>query len=156
MDLFFIFGAKYLFILSLIIGVIFFFKSEPEIKKKILVFTLIVLPLAFIISVAAREIYFNPRPFVVGGFEPLIPHEPDNGFPSDHALLVAAVAAIVSVFDKKYSLWLWIIAIVVSLSRVYAGVHHFTDVLGSFAIAIGAAWAAYATIGIWRRKQTNS
>src|SRR3989344_88364 len=119
MDVFFIFGAKYLFVLSPFILVYFFFKISSEKRKQILIFTCVSLPLTYLAGLLARELYFNPRPFVVGGFEPLIPHAPDNGFPSDHILLLSALASLVLVYDKKFSITFWSIVLLVGLSRMY-------------------------------------
>ena len=54
-------------------------------------------------------------------FEPLIPHEPDNGFPSDHTLLGGAIASLLLPFEKRLSAGAWILTVVFGLCRVYAG-----------------------------------
>ena len=141
-----IFGAKYLFVLSPLLVAWFFYKASRESRKKVIIFTLITLPLAFIIAVTARHFYFNPRPFVVLGFEPLISHTPDNGFPSDHVLLLGTLASIMLFFNRKWSIPLWIITLLVGISRVYAGVHHVVDIGGSILIALLSATYAYAII----------
>ena len=71
----------------------------PEIfisyAKKVLPLGVISLPLTYVLGVIARSLYFNPRPFMVSGVEPLISHAADNGFPSDHTLLLASIASLV-------------------------------------------------------------
>jgi undecaprenyl-diphosphatase len=134
MDTFFIFGAEYLYIASLIIG-LFFFIRFPE-KRKIIIFGAISLVLTFIVAKILNQVITNPRPFVVGNFTPLIPHAPDNGFPSDHMLLVSAIPAIIIYYSRKYAVLLWIIAIAVGISRIYVGVHHPIDIEASASIAI--------------------
>lgn len=134
--------------------------------KKNLTFITFCLLLAFALSRIAGSLYYNPRPFTVSGVEPLIPHVPDNGFPSDHTLLFATLAAIAWYYDKRFSVLLWILALGVGAFRIYAGVHHPIDIAGSIAIALIAVWAAYAIIHkLWnknpslentRDKQTNS
>ena len=157
MDVFFIFGAKYLFVLSPFILVYFFFKISSEKRKQILIFTCVSLPLTYLAGLLARELYFNPRPFVVGGFEPLIPHTPDNGFPSDHILLLSALASLVLVYDKKFSITFWSIVLLVGLSRMYVGVHYFIDVLGSVLIALIFTLVAYAIIHkLWNKNNQAS
>ncbi len=136
MDSLFIFGAKYLFALSIIIAGGYFLLQSRPIQKKMVIFGFVSAVLTFLIALIARSIYTNPRPFVVQHFTPLIPHAPDNGFPSDHALLVGLIAAVIYPFSRKISAALWLIAIVVAGSRVYVGVHHSIDVVGSFVIAI--------------------
>lgn len=135
MNLFFIFGAKYLvFIIALIAGV-FFFKKPRKVQKHMALFAVIALPAIYIAAKIGNMLYNDPRPFVVGNFIPLIPHAPDNGFPSDHTLISSAIAAIICPFNKKLALVLWALALLVGLSRVFVGVHHLIDILGSMVIA---------------------
>jgi undecaprenyl-diphosphatase len=145
-DPLFIFGAEKLFILSPLVAAYFFYKLPRETQKEVVIFAFFSLPLTFILGMFVREIYFNPRPFVVGGFGPLISHAPDNGFPSDHVLLVSAIASIVTFYSKKYAIALWIIALLVGISRMYVGVHHSLDVLGSIFIALLCANIVYAVM----------
>lgn len=143
MDSLFIFGAEYLYIASVFGLAYIFVKLPKEDRKEFLVFTLVVFALSFCLAVLGRQIYDNPRPFVVESFQPLIPHEADNGFPSDHTLLVAAIASVIMFFRKRAAVILWVIAITVAVSRVYVGVHHFVDVIGSMLIASFSAWAVH-------------
>ncbi len=132
-DNFFIFGAKYLYLLSVAISFTYFLKSID--KKKLFKLGIIVLPVSYLLALLARSLYYNPRPFVAQNFNPLIDHIADNGFPSDHTLLVASLAVWATLLNRKLGLTLWIIALVVAVSRVYVGVHHTVDVLGSMVIS---------------------
>lgn len=143
MDLFFIFSAKYLFFLVILVAGVYFFRQPRDVQKKIAVFSLISLPIIYLLAVFAGHIYYDPRPFVVGNFTPLIPHAADNGFPSDHALLVSAIAAIIMYFHRRVSAVLWVLAIIVSLARVYVGVHHLADIIGSFVISLVVTFVVY-------------
>ncbi|MEX0919395.1 MAG: phosphatase PAP2 family protein, partial [Parcubacteria group bacterium] len=149
-DLIFIFGAKYLFIISIILICWMWFSAYEENKKNIIIVGMVALPLAFVLSLTARSLYDNPRPFVVGNFEPLISHERDNGFPSDHALLVGTLAALTLFFDRRLAVAMWTIAFFVGVSRVYVGVHHPEDVLASFFIALISVYATHLFLS--RRK----
>ncbi len=157
MDALIIFGAKYLFILSPLICLYLFYKASDEVRREILIFAGITLPIAFILSVIARNLYFNPRPFVVGEFIPLISHTPDNGFPSDHILLLASLAMVgVRFFSYKFMISLWGITLIVGITRILAGVHHSIDIMGSILIAILSGEVAYAIIHkLWNKNQTN-
>ncbi len=134
-DLFFIFGAKYLFLAIIAIAFIYFLSQPKTTKKRIIIFSVVTLPLAYIVAKILSTFYYDPRPFVVGNFVPLIPHAPDNGFPSDHTLISAAFAAVLFPFNKKVAIVASILALIVGISRVYVGVHHPIDILGSIAIA---------------------
>jgi undecaprenyl-diphosphatase len=135
MNIVLVFCAKYLFIIPFIIAAIFFFRQSRALQIKIVVFGLACAAISYLIALIAGQLYFDPRPFVVGHFKPLIEHDTENGFPSDHVLLVSTVAAVVTVFNKKISLLLWFFSIVIAIARVYAGVHHIIDVVGSIFIA---------------------
>jgi undecaprenyl-diphosphatase len=140
----YIFGAKYLFLASIIIAVYYFLKIEK--KKEFFKFAIFSLPLSLAIAKIFNLIYFDPRPFVVNNFEPLIKHAVDNGFPSDHTLLAASLAALVTVFDCKIGGLLWLIALAVGISRVLVGVHHIIDIVGSIVISIISAAVVYYSI----------
>jgi len=135
-DLIFIFGAKYLYLIIIIISFIWFLIQPKPRQREILIVTCICLPLILIISALASNLYDSPRPFAAGHFQPLIPHKADNGFPSHHMLLASGVSAIIFLFDWRASLILWVLALFVGLSRVYAGVHHIIDIAGSVLISI--------------------
>src|SRR5947209_4934856 len=98
-----IFGAKYLFLFILATAVVWFFKQPRSKQKEILLYSIVSLPIIYAVLKIAALFYFDARPFVVGHFAPLLPHEPDNGFPSDHTILSAAAASIVFPYNKKIS-----------------------------------------------------
>ncbi len=142
MDNLIIFSAKYVYVIEVILAIIYFFLQGRNKQKSIVALSIIFLPLAYILAQVIAAFYFDPRPFVVGHFTSLIPHAPDNGFPSDHMLLTSAIASILFVYNKKIGTLAWMIAIIVGISRVYAGIHHLTDIVGSATIAIVSIWIA--------------
>ncbi len=98
--------------------------------------------LSFLGAQIAAALYNDPRPFVVGHYRPLIAHAADNGFPSDHSLLAAAIVAVVA-----FARWLWTLPFVllggmVEAARIGAGLHHPIDVIGSDVVVIIAALVA--------------
>lgn len=135
-NLIIVFGAKYLIFLLLLLVVIFFFKQTALIKKQLIIMGLISLPLIYLVAKLGSMLYFNSRPFVAGGFLPLIPHSPDNGFPSDHVLLSSALAMVIFYYKQKSGLIIMTLSILVGISRVLAGVHHSIDIIGSIVISI--------------------
>lgn len=135
-NLIYIFWAKYLFVFIIIFFWIYFLIQNREKQLEMIKFAIIVLPLIYITAKISSLFFYNPRPFVVWNFIPLIPHSPDNWFPSDHTLISSAFAMLWFVYNKKLWIALWIIAILVWLSRVAVWVHHLVDVIGSMVIAI--------------------
>src|SRR5260370_21746600 len=111
-----------------------------------LIFAALVLPLVYLVSLLGGALYYDPRPFVVEHFAPLIPHKPSNGFPSDHVLWSAATAAIIFPSNDYLSLILWLLTILFGAARVHAGVHHPIDIVGSMLMAIVVAFIVYVIV----------
>lgn len=144
-----VFLAKYLYLFIVLISVLFFFKEKTR-RKSILIFSVFILPLTYIVAQIAGKIYYDSRPFVVEHFTPLISHAANNGFPSDHSLISFTLAAIIFLFNKKLGFVLFFLGFLVGLSRVYVGIHHPIDVLGSFLICI-LVTGICATIASWKK-----
>ncbi len=137
-----IFCAKYLYLLVVEIYAAYFFSIPKNKRKDLAILTIIALPCIYLASRVAGILHFDPRPFVVNHFAPLIPHAPDNGFPSDHALLISAIASVVWFYNKKVSAILWLLTLIVGIARVLAGIHHPIDIIGAFVISIIVAGLA--------------
>ena len=137
-----IFSAKYLYLVAVLFAVVLWWRLKEQ-RKDIAVLGIISLPLMYLVSRLAGYLYFNPRPFVVGHFVPLISHSVDNGFPSDHTLLLSALAMLFFYYRRSASVLLWGFAFIVGAARVMAGVHHWLDIAGSMVIAFCVAWACY-------------
>lgn len=103
---------------------------------------------ALLFAKIIAQFYQGVRPFEQLGVEPGAAFLPNPGFPSDHSLLVFAVAAVVwaTTKNKWVSGVLLIAAILVAIGRVLALVHTPADVIG------GALCAIIATICIYDRQ----
>ena len=84
------------------------------------------------------------RPYeVIQGLECIVEKAHDFSFPSGHATNSLACAWVLfRMTEKKYGVPALILAILISLSRLYVGIHYPTDVLGGAAIGIGCACLA--------------
>ncbi len=112
-------------------------------------FSAYVMIIAFILTIIAGEILKPalavPRPFYFYTFKLLIPPPTDFSYPSGHALIVWAGASSTFYYLKKrYVLLLSIEAALVSVSRVYVGVHWPLDVVGG--AVLGAMMAMIAVM----------
>ena len=141
-----VFGAKYLIIVPLLVTLYVLYRQQSRRRRELVLTAVIALPLTYVVARITGYFYFDPLPFVVGNFTPLIPHVADNGFPSDHALLATSLAALVSRFDMRWGVVLWFCAIAIGVSRVLAGVHHTIDVLGGMLIASVVVIAVHTLI----------
>lgn len=131
-----IFFAKYVYLIVIGIALIYGFLQPRPVQKKMLILSIICLPLIFIVAKIASHFFYDPRPFVVHHIKPLIPHASDNGFPSDHTLISAAFASVLYVFTKKWGIIAGVLAVLVGVSRIYAQIHSPIDILGSIVISM--------------------
>lgn len=136
------FSAQYLYIIVVLIGLVAFFTSPMEIKKKYFILSFLTLPLSFITGVVTNRLIKDPRPFIVNHIQPLIHASTDNGFPSDHTLLTMTIASIIFVYHKKTGIFLGLLSFCVGLARVLANVHHPLDIAGSIIISILATFVS--------------
>jgi undecaprenyl-diphosphatase len=136
MNLLIIFGAKYLYLVAIAITAISFWYLARERKRTTAFFGIIDLTAIYLVGLITGYLYDNPRPFVSDHITPLISHAADNGFPSDHTLLVAALASILYCHNRTLGLIVFGIALLIGVSRVFAGIHHWIDIAGSLIIAV--------------------
>lgn len=99
---------------------------------------------ALITNICFKPLAARPRPYTWDGsvFQQIweemgCPSESDKSFPSGH--MCAAMALATAVFlrgDRKISWTAFLYAALVGLSRVYLGVHYFSDVLGGVFVGL--------------------
>ncbi len=109
--------------------------------------------LAYGASLVLTGIVSDPRPYIVARTRALTPVGHDNGFPSDHTLLAAALTASLWWIDRRLLAAFAVGTLLIALGRLGIGAHHTLDVLGSLAIAAVAARivGALPLPAAWRR-----
>ena len=113
---------------------------------------LLIIPVIFLSDQLAASV-FKPligraRPCVaLPDVHLLVNRKISPSMPSAHAANFFAVAAFFGYFFRKYSIWFFIIAFLVGLSRVSIGVHYPFDILMG---AILGMCCAYVVIFTWR------
>ena len=137
-DFLIIVTAKYLIAVPVLVLLAYIVFLRGKTLWRLIWLSFASLPVAYLLGRLADLVYYDPRPFVVGHFEPLIAHAADNGFPSDHTLLSATIAMIVMYINKRVGLALWLIALGIGIARVLVGVHHVTDIAASMLIGFVA------------------
>ena len=90
------------------------------------------------VNLILKTLIHRVRPYeMIEGLTNLIGEQSDYSFPSGHTAASFAVAAVLLLrCPKKISSPGLILAILISLSRLYVGVHYPTDILGGVVIGI--------------------
>lgn len=147
-----IFTGKYLIFIIGLIAIIATLFSEKTVRNNIIILAIISSLIALALALVIGSFYYDPRPFVIDHFIPLIPHSPDNGFPSDHTLFGMVAAATMFIYHRKIGILLGILAILVGIARVIAGIHHPIDIIGGVLIAFAATSIAWLILKVLSRK----
>lgn len=157
MDSIIVFCAQYLF-LFVIAGIcIAWLKTTKNLKVQFIAATILAGAIAYILSRIASKLYYDPRPFVTEHVKPLIAHQTDNGFPSDHALLTGTLTAITYFFNKKIALGMLILTVIIGIARVLAKVHSPLDIgTGWLFGIIGAVIGYYLALWFFKKYSRKS
>ncbi len=145
----------FVWIIIFVLAIIVEERKNPGIssrdKKFIISFTLSLLITFVCVNLILKKIIQRPRPKIISNnlnlsakninqieFIPnnlnmlkllSVNHCPtDFSFPSSHAALSFASAGIIAYFDKKRLWFYYLVAILISYSRIYLGCHYFLDI----------------------------
>ncbi|MGD0780421.1 MAG: phosphatase PAP2 family protein [Dehalococcoidales bacterium] len=149
-------AGQYLIIVVGLIAVVATIFSEKTVRWSIIKLVILSFGLAFLIAYIAGMLYYDTRPFVVENIQPLIPHLPDNGFPSDHTLAATVTAAVIFVYRRKLGILLGVLGILVGVARIAAHLHYPIDVVASILIAVIATFCAWLTLKKFDRRFKSS
>ncbi len=150
LDSFIGFVAEYSYIGVMALVILFLGVRYRARWLELLIATVIIGGIGYLLSKVGTNLISDPRPFVQNGTIPLIHSATDNGFPSDHTLLLATAAVIVVLVNRWAGAVVLALALLIGLARVYVGVHHLLDILGSFAIVAIAALIYLGGREIWQ------
>ncbi len=148
MDPVIVIAARYLIILLPLFLLHLLWTMHAKDRIRFAVLIIFSLALAYIFAKIGTHLYDNPRPFVVGSFDPLIPHGIENGFPSMHTVFAATVSALVFTQKRRLGFALFCVALLIGTARVFGGVHHGIDVVAGLSIAVLAVYAARQLLSI--------
>mgnify|MGYP000874182395 FL=1 len=133
--------ARFGFLIYPLYGIVSWFmtsRKERVRKRAALVEALFSVLAASAVSLLIRRIWHRPRPFTQGKTA-RITHGDNASFPSNHTLnaVAAAFSLILSRQSGGKRLLGW--ALLQGISRVFAGVHYTSDIIGSAVLAAGCA-----------------
>ena len=112
---------------------------------------------ALITNVALKNIIARTRPYeLIDGLVLMIEKQSDFSFPSGHTCASFAASVVyLKMMPKRYGVPFVVLAVLITFSRLYVGVHFPTDVLGGLMIGIFSAWAALRLRNAWENKQKS-
>lgn len=94
----------------------------------------------FGITELIRAFSHRPRPFATLPDVHYLLTDSAWSFPSGHAAFFFALSTVLYLYDKKWGTGFFIATIVITVSRVIAGVHYPSDIIGGAIIGIGTAY----------------
>ncbi len=131
-----VFVAQYVIFFLPVLLIIIFLRLSKDIRPSFLITLVIGGVLSLIGILIASHLFYSPRPFMISGVAPLFSHAADNGFPSDHMTLSAALAFIGYAYSRKIGLIMTALALAIGVARVLAHVHSWVDIFGGIIVAL--------------------
>lgn len=147
-----VFLASYLayFLAALFLALLFFSHYPKQEKIRILLVTAVSAAIArFGATELIRLFYHRPRPFSVLPIHHLL-IDTAWSFPSGHATFFFALATALYLYHKKWGVFFFIATILMTLSRVIAGIHYPSDVVAGALIGIVVAYATFSVVRVAR------
>ncbi|MDP1689667.1 MAG: phosphatase PAP2 family protein [bacterium] len=140
-----VFFASYLaYILGALFFALVFFSaySKREKWELLLVVGISSVVARFGVTELIRFFYHRPRPFLDLPVHQLLTST-EWSFPSGHATFFFAVATAVYLHNKKWGIGFFIATVLMTVSRVAAGIHYPSDIIVGAFIGIVVAYATF-------------
>lgn len=104
--------------------------------------------IALVLGSLCGSLWFHPRPFMIPLGHTWISHPADNGFPSDHGLVMFSMAfALLSLGQRRMGVCVLIASLSVAWARIFLGVHFPLDMVGA---ALVSGMAIVVTKRVWQ------
>jgi undecaprenyl-diphosphatase len=141
-----IFCARYLQYFAILAVFIYFFyhyvgefnykRPFDLLKTKIKEILMVFIPAVFswIFAEILKTVIYHPRPFIFfqDAVQPLFIHGGVDSFPSGHAMFFGALAMSLYFIHKKMGRIYFLIALVIGLARIVAGIHFPLDIFAGY------------------------
>lgn len=148
-----------IFVLPVILYILW--RSRGHISKhlpqKAVVLAVLTVVLAFSVKTLFNAFYSRARPFIT---DPELMYMnfrvASDSFPSGHTIFAFAIASSLNLSGyHRLGSVLYVVAILIGLSRIFAGVHYPSDVLAGALIGMGSAWYLHREASTLKRYLPN-
>lgn len=102
----------------------------------------------FIGNLALKDFFGRNRPPLSLGAIQVQGVLPDHSFPSGHATFAWALAVVLASKEPRLKYFYYTLAILISLSRIYLGVHYPADVVAGSAVGLSIGY-----VSLWLERQ---
>jgi len=140
LDYFAIFCAEYLGYVLVLILFYLFFKDSKQYKVLLIKALSAAIFARFVITEIIRFFWDRHRPFIENHINFLLKQSTTPSFPSGHASFFFGLSTMVYFYNKKAGTWFLFASCLISISRVYGGVHWPSDVLAGTVVGILSAY----------------
>lgn len=140
--------AEYFPYVLFFIFIVFIFFVASDWQKRFWVFSIGAMSIIMARGIFGEAIKFFgaiPRPFEVLDFDPLI-YTTSFSFPSGHAVIFFALSAVVWFFNNRWGYWFFASSLIISLSRVFSGIHWPADVTAGIALGLVSFWLVWQIV----------
>lgn len=135
LDTFGIFFAEYFgYILVMLVFLVFWKKRKAILQS----FSAAIFAIGIVELI--RWFWPRPRPFVEYDVNLILNKIDQPAFPSGHAAFFFALSTVVYFYNKKAGIGFFVASFLISISRVFGGVHWPTDILAGVLVGIFSAW----------------
>ncbi len=139
-----VFFAKYLGYILAAILLLLFIKNWRKYRQMVILSFGAAIFSRFIITEILRWLWFRPRPFVNHHVNLILNQSAaEASFPSGHAAFYFALSTIVYFYNKKLGAGFFIASFLISIFRVFCGVHWPLDILAGMIVGIITGWLVF-------------
>jgi undecaprenyl-diphosphatase len=108
-----------------------------------------------VITEVIRYLHHKQRPFAVLDVRQIIDHSSGSAFPSGHAAFFFALSAAVFAYDRRYGVWFFVVATLISIARVIGGIHWPLDIIAGAVVGIFSAVLSYYAVDKFLPKRAD-
>ncbi|MDI6591636.1 MAG: phosphatase PAP2 family protein [Patescibacteria group bacterium] len=135
-----IFFAKYFGYILIFFIFLFLLKDRKKYWPMVIIAFSSAILAKFVITEFIRFLWNRPRPFVENQTNLLLDQINAAAFPSGHAAFFFALSLAIYFYNKKAGIIFLIASFLISISRVFCGIHWPTDILAGALVGIFSGW----------------